>query len=473
MRISTLLLCLLITLSAAVHAQTSGYEYKVKINGIKDTTLMLGHHYGSKQYVIDTVRVDSKGEAIFSDKDTLPGGIYLVVVPQLKNKYFEMIVTGHERKFSMETDTSDLVGHMQITGSEENKIFYKDMQFISKKKEEMNALKTKMTEAGEATEAGLKIKDQIKAVNDEVEQTRAAIMRDHSDLFYSKFLHAVTDVKIPDPPLNPDGTKDSTFSLYYIQKHFFDNIDFNDERLLRTNMYDARIKKYFSDYIYKVPDSIEAGVDFLLKKAEVNKKTFQYITVMLLNEYATSKIMGFDEVYVYIVDNYYSKGKAFWLDDVGLYRIQAQAESVRPTLIGKTGQPLLLQDVDGHDIPLYSVQSRFTVVLFWSPTCGHCKKELPIIEKTYPEIKALGGEIYAAYNEEEFDKWREWLAGHPYPWINVANLSGKEMMEVKYHVDMTPLIFVLDKNKKIIGKKLSIEQVPDLLRNQIAIEEAK
>lgn len=97
---------------------------------------------------------------------------------------------------------------------------------------------------------------------------------------------------------------------------------------------------------------------------------------------------------------------------------------------------------------------------------------MPKVEQVYPEIKALGGEIYAVYNESEFDKWEKWLAEHPYPWINVADKKGKEMIEVKYHVDMTPLIFVLDANKRIIGKKLSIEQVPELLQNQIKIEEA-
>ena len=32
-----------------------------------------------------------------------------------------------------------------------------------------------------------------------------------------------------------------------------------------------------------------------------------------------------------------------------------------------------------------------------------------------------------------------------------------------YHVDATPVMYMLDKNKKIIGKKLSIEQYADML----------
>lgn len=450
-----------------------GYSYHIRINGLKDTTLMLGHHYGSKQYVIDTVRIDSKGEAVFSGADSLPGGIYLVVAPALKNRYFEMIVTSQERSFSMETDTTDFVAHMQVKGSAENEIFYRDIRFINEKKAQLNVLKAELDATPDTSAQAKAIREKMRALNNEVESTRAALMTEHPGKFYPKFLHAVTDIHIPDAPVLPDGNIDSLFPLRYIREHFFDNIDFTDERLLRTNMYDTRIHKYIKDYIDKSPDSIMVAVDLILSKALVNNKTFQYITVMLLNEYATSKIMGYDAVYVYIVDKYYSTGKAFWLDDVGLYRIQAQAESVRPTLLGKVAQPLLLQDVQGQDIPLYGVQSRFTIVLFWSPTCSHCKKEMPKVETLYPEIKALGGEIYAAYNEVEFDKWEQWLAEHPYPWINVADKTGKEMMEVKYHVDMTPLIFVLDRNKKIIAKKLSIEQVPGFLKDYIKIEELR
>lgn len=467
-----LLLSLLITTAASAQTQT-GHEIHVKIDGIKDTTAMLGHHYGSKQYVIDTVRVNSKGEILFAGNDTLPGGIYLVVIPQLNNKYFEMIISGNDQHFSLQTDTLDFVRHMKVIGSKENEVFYQDMNFIAAKKEAMAALKTKMDAAGKDTPEGESIKSQMQELNKDVENARNKIMTEHPDLFYAKFLKTITDVHIPEAPMNPDGTKDSTFALRYIQKHYFDNIDFNDERLLRTNMFDTRIHKYFEDYVYKVPDSIIKGVDFVIARSAINKKIFQYVTVMLLNDYATSKMMGFDAVYVHIVDKYYSTGKAYWLDDIGLYRIQQQAERVRPTLLGKTGQPMILQDADGHDIPLYSVDKRFTVILFWSPTCGHCKKELPKVEKLYPELKELGAEIYAVYSEEEYDKWEQWLKEHPYPWINVADRKNTEMVTVKYNVDMTPLIFVLDKNKKIIGKKISIEQVPDLLKNQIAIEDKK
>ncbi len=98
-------------------------------------------------------------------------------------------------------------------------------------------------------------------------------------------------------------------------------MDFSDERFLRTTAFSSKINKYLKDYVPKIPDSIMVAVDFIIEKSKANNEVFQFVTVMLLNEYATSKIMGMDAVYVHIVDKFYKNGQAFWLDDAGLYRI--------------------------------------------------------------------------------------------------------------------------------------------------------
>ncbi len=462
----------LLSLTHLMQAQLMiGYEIKVKIHGVSDTTIMLAHHYGSMQYVIDTVPINKNGEAVFKSNDTLPGGIYLVVAPSMNNKFFEFVVSGNEKQFTLETDTADFVKNMKVYGSEENKIFYYDLNFIVDKKADMAVLNEKYKAVGENTEEGKKIKEDMKLLNKQVEEERNKIIEEHPGLFYGLFLKGVTDIKIPETPLNEDGTRDSTFAIRYVRMHYFDNVDFNDPRFLRTNLYDTRIKKYLKDYIHKIPDSLNSAIDFILEKTKVNKNTFQFVTVMLLNEYATSKVMGYDAVYVHMVDKYYTTGQAYWLDDVGLYRIQAQADRVRPTLIGNQAPPLVLQDTSNNDISLYSLKNRFTVILYWSPDCGHCKREMPKVEALYPELKKLNAEVYAVYSEEEWEKWKTWLKEHQYPWINVSNMKLKESFQLKYNVDQTPMIFILDENKKIIGKKIGVEQIKDIILHQIDIEE--
>ncbi|MFN0276825.1 MAG: redoxin domain-containing protein [Chitinophagales bacterium] len=446
----------------------NAYEYHLKIKGVEDTIIFFGHHYGDKQYVIDTVSTNSKGEAVISGVKPLTGGIYLIVFPSMKNKYFELII--NEPRFSLETDTADFTKNMRFKGSAENTTFYNDLNFVSNKRKEAEPLREKLKILDTQSEEAKQIKDQLAVINKEVENERLSIQQKNPELFYSKFLQALEEVKIPEAPLNPDGTKDSLFAYRFIRQHFFDNIDFSDERFLRTNLLYSKVKKYLDNYVPKIPDSINIAVDFVIEKAGADDEVFKFIVVSLLNDYANSKIMGMDAVYVHIVDTYYKTGKAYWLDETSKVKIISKSDRMKPTLIGKTAPSIILQDTSGYDIPLHSINKNFTIVVFWDVDCSHCKKEMPKLAEIYPAIKEKGGEVYAVYSQEEWDKWKNWLKEHKYPWLNVGNLKLKSPFQQLYDIEQTPVIFILDKDKKIIAKKIGVEQIIEILNNYSSIE---
>ena len=61
-------------LSFGVFAQNhNGYRIEIKIDGLKDTTLLLGYHFGDKKFVSDTARIDSNGVAIFEGQRPVSG----------------------------------------------------------------------------------------------------------------------------------------------------------------------------------------------------------------------------------------------------------------------------------------------------------------------------------------------------------------------------------------------------------------
>ena len=42
------------------------YEINISIPGLRDSTLFLAYHYGDKQYIKDTLKLDSKGNGAFT-----------------------------------------------------------------------------------------------------------------------------------------------------------------------------------------------------------------------------------------------------------------------------------------------------------------------------------------------------------------------------------------------------------------------
>ena len=58
-----------------------GYNIKVHIDGLADSTVYLGYYFGDKQYVKDTLKLDKKANGTFTGTKPLDGGIYFVLVP--------------------------------------------------------------------------------------------------------------------------------------------------------------------------------------------------------------------------------------------------------------------------------------------------------------------------------------------------------------------------------------------------------
>src|ERR1035437_9769623 len=149
-------------------AQTNSkdsYTIKGKINGWKDTVCYFGNNYGDKKYVKDTTRIDKNGNFVFSGKEKLPGGMYLIVFP---NKVYYEFIVDKEQNFSMETDTADFTKNMKIKGSEDNTMFYKFQMFISTKQKEAEPLRKTVAKLREDTAATSIKKDSIKIIQDKL-----------------------------------------------------------------------------------------------------------------------------------------------------------------------------------------------------------------------------------------------------------------------------------------------------------------
>jgi peroxiredoxin len=470
--ITALLILLAPLLMSAATAQ-KGCDIKITVKNLSNTKLILAYYFGDKQYVKDTVNVDSKGVSEIKADTNLPGGIYLAVFPALGNKFFEFVIS--EQRFSLTTDTNDLAGHMVVSGSQENQIFYDDMKFLTderKKSEEYN----KEYKADTIQKHRDAIRDKIIKIDSLVNEKRHSVMNKYPNSFYVSLLKAMDPIQPKDIKLAPRDAVgrliDSNWVWRDYKNRYWDNMDLRDDRLLRTPIFHNKLKEYYTRTIIQVPDSIIADGDALLKKMPPSGDIFKYTLVYMLNEMAKSKIMGFDAVYVHLVKNYYSKGYAPWVDSVQLYKINERGRVLEPLLIGKTAQNLTLTDTTLKTFhSLYDIKNRFTVLCFWDPDCGHCKKEVPKLAETYHKLKKDGVdiEVYAPaiMSIDEMKKWTDFIKEHDLDWINVADPYRQSNFRFDWDIQSTPQIFILDKNKVIKAKRIGADQVEDFILHEI------
>lgn len=478
------LLSLLFVFSTSVFAQ-NGYQFKGQINGVKDTTCMLAYYYGDKQYAKDTADIDSQGNFVFQGDETLEGGIYMIVFPE--GKYAEIIVS--EQRFSFSTDITDLVGKMSFKNSTENAVFYGYMQYIANKQKEVQSLENKKEQASSETEKE-KVQFELDKINKEVMDYQNSFTNKNKDAFFSKVLLANQEIEIPEPPILANGRADSTFQFRYYKSHFFDKFDFTDERMLRTPIFHSKINSYLENLTVKHPDSIIISCDYLIQQSRPNKDVFQYLVSYLTSNYERSKIMGLEGVFVHMVKTYYKTDQVWWVDEAQMFKIVDRAETIEPLMIGKLSPNLYLRDTTETVRELHAIDADFTIVIFYDPDCGHCKKEMPVIKQHHNDWlkEGIEVEVFAVCVELEKEPWKEFL--HTYDiaeWINVGEfrtiVDGEYVREndpyvtpfpyIKqlYDIIGTPKIYLLDKNKNIlvnaIKGNIGVEQIGDIMRKEL------
>ncbi len=460
----TILLLLLspLTLSAA-NTDAQGRDIKITIKGIKaGSTCILGNYYEDKQYIKDSAIVSEKGEIIFKAAEKYPQGLYSIISEN--KKCFDVIMDANQH-YTMETDTLDYVNHMKVKGSEENTFFFDYQKFIFAQKNLIDPLQAKLKTTKDKDSIKV-ITDKMMKIDSEVRSYGKTYLKNNPDAFVTKFLKSMEDPAIPDPPTLPNGRKDTLFQYRYYKTHFFDNIDFNDERMLQTPVFYQKVTQYIDKVTPQTVDSINVAADYLVEKARNSSEMFKYIIYWLTLRSESSKMMGMDAVFVHMVEKYYSTHQAYWTDSTQLAKMEKRAYTLKPILIGKKAPPISMIDSTGKTVNLYDIKASYTIVVFWDEDCGHCQKEIPkLLELYVNKLKGMGVQVYAIATEDKQKAWKKFIQEHHLNWINVHQPDDYKRAVTKtiYDIISTPFIYVLDENKIIKAKHIDAEQVGDFI----------
>jgi thiol-disulfide isomerase/thioredoxin len=122
---------------------------------------------------------------------------------------------------------------------------------------------------------------------------------------------------------------------------------------------------------------------------------------------------------------------------------------------------------------LHQVDANYTILYFWDSNCGHCKKETPRIEGIYSRFKDKGVKVFAMNLDSDSQSWQkaieEYQVRH---WINVTDPHNESTFREKYDVFATPIIFLLDKEKRIIAKRIDAQILERFMENEIESKSA-
>ena len=451
-------------------AQT-GYQIKVSMKPFSGSKIYLAYYYGKMKAIADSTVLDAAGNGVFQGKKQLPGGIYFIVSPR-KEILFEVLID-KPQLFSIKADTSNLPFSVSFSGSPVNSQFQSYTTFATRTGKSIAAANAEYAAAKKASDSAA-LAAKIKKLDASLQQYRDSIIRKQPTSILATLFKAIKEPQVPPASKHPGGIYDSGFAYQYYKAHYWDGIQFNDERLVRTPFFEPKLEKYFRDLVSMQADSIKKEVDGMLLQARTSPEMFKYLLVHFVQKYINPEYMGQDAVFVHLFEKYINTGQADFFTPQYKEFASRRAYSLMANLIGKPASNLLMVDSTGKETPLYDIDGEYVIVCFWDPTCSHCKEVVPKVDSFYKASwKQKGVRLYGVKVDGSRDEWIKFIKEHKLDdWVHVYQLPSQQEKEMAagkpgfrqlYEVYQTPMLYLLDKEKRILAKKLTYQQIDEVL----------
>lgn len=450
-------------LISTLDSQGSGFELKVKLPSVANGEVILTHYYASNILVYDTIRLDVAGNGILVRDTLLPQGIYKIYLNQ--DNHFDFLL-GAEQKVSLESPDFNQA-NVQVEGAIESVEFMKYLNWITGLQEKRMTLEKERGEKSGQEKAA--IENQLSGLNEQVHAYWKSKYDEYPGSFLGTFLMSnyfreLREEDIPDEYKSNDSLK-WVYQYNYIKNHYFEYYDLTDERMLFTPSIKPKLENYFDRVLLQMYDSVKPAAYEIIQKVEPHPRMYRFVVSHLLNSSLNSKIMGMDALFVDIAKDYYLSGKATWADKSTLDKIRENVLFLENNLVGKNARDFQMETDTGDPFRLYQLPAKYTVLVFFEPNCSHCREYVPqLYNEVYIPFRDKGFDVVAVYTMENKNEWVGFLEKHQlHDWHNVWDQHHLTRFKIVYDTRTTPSVYLLDKDKKIIAKRFTIDFLKEFL----------
>jgi hypothetical protein len=473
----------------------AGYEITINMKNCNDSLAYLTFYQMDKTMIKDTCTSIKNGTIIFKGKGKLDKGIYSLVSQQ-KTIFFDFFIDDTTQKLELKSEIGEnILNALTAVNSTRENDFFNYIRFITKQNKAFQDIKQNMVlQTKKDTLALSSVQLKLEQNIADYEQN---FLAQNKGTFIGDVVNIKMDKVLKDIPKTKEGKPDDLAAFKYYKTHYWDAIDFHDEGTIRNPFFYKKIKKYFDTVIPAQPDSVSVEIDRIMNRTLPGSLFNKLLLAHFTHTSETSEIMGFDKVFVHMSDAYFKTGKAkgTYEDDI-IERIIRRADKLKPLLVGAPAQDLFMikaedfakmkqmgfedaknseemtkvfyknvDEVNKMFVKLSDVKATYTLLVFWDVDCSHCQKEIPKLVTVYNELLKEHKDIkvFSVYMQHEGEKYLKYIADHQLPWINVYDGAHYNNTVEKYDVYSTPVLYLLDKDKIIRAKRISVDSVKDII----------
>lgn len=239
----------------------------------------------------------------------------------------------------------------------------------------------------------------------------------------------------------------------------------------KLHILDTHLDKYVDGMLFETTAVKEKECDFLIESV-TDTLLRSHIANHLYSHYRKSRLMGDEGVALYLWDKWFKDGPLKTTAENGgndqeeFYDRMLFADFNRSTMIGEQAPELLARNKHGWKIAM--PRGGFPSILYFYDTeCAKCKLEsvlLPVVLKDCKKKVYL----FAFYTGSNKKAWRKWRCSFKVKNRNVkiVHLWDPEVDTDYlrlYGVTSTPKLYVTTAEGKIIGRRLEVENLQEIL----------
>ena len=464
-----IILCSL-TSCAKSGSEDPGCLVEFQSDAYKNKPFYLASHFGKYQTLLDSVVADSEGKLIFKNKKKYVSGIYMLLNDS-KEIEIEFLMDD-EQQFKIEPN-SKTPSKTKIYNSQENIDFRDFTIFLKSKRSQIELLQESIKNTDSQREK-LDFENKIKSVEKEIEKYKQNYKLSHANTLALLF-------KLTQPIEDFSSLKNKKLatkkdSLLFLKNNYFKGINFNDSRLLRNPFFEQKLSTYFDVFVPKTVDSITEEITRILDEANtLDSDTFKYMSLHFMDLYITPKQMGQDRIFLNLYETYFKNQSYEWLPLAQKELFNSKARLLENNQIGSKAKELFMNSIDNNPLYLYDLSADYVILVFWDPTCGHCQTEIPRINRLHKnDWKSYNHSIYAVnINTDVKTEWEKFISTHDLnSWNHVSpakvvrgNYTQQDIdYQTLYNIEQTPVFYLLDKDKIIIGKDIDPQEYSKLMK---------
>ncbi|MDR0364263.1 MAG: thioredoxin family protein [Bacteroidales bacterium] len=404
--------------------------------------LYLYDYWGESRKLIDTAHRNNEGKFHFVLKSGLPAGLYSI---QSGRQKADIILSDKEKRVELSICLNDPLHAMKSIRSQENAIYYDFLRINEGLWQAIGALENSILRYPRNEP----FFDTLAQKYQRLQEQRIELIEDVQRLYPDSYAAKLASV-YRTPFLSAHLSNSARSQV--MREDFFYKINMADTALLRSDIYIEKANRYMEMFMNpnasyeELQIEMITAIDKILAASSENEKVLNFMV-----EYFSAMMVEYN--FVFVLDHLSENWMSSDCDDPSESRLQTRIKRYQNLTIGTQAPSFAVRNQEGEAIPLEKIDAEYTLIVFYASTCSHCRQLLPKIVERKRKLSNDQLEVIAVSIDEDESEWERYISTNPFEWINVREAKIWDGSVVSaYNVYSTPMMFLLDKDKKIAAK---------------------